>query len=67
MVCQTVGSRVLSMPGGLPLLLYLSCVIIFMAPSDNYPKAKPTVKEKHYDLPNIGVYKDKKGKQKSIW
>lgn len=42
-----------------------------MAPSDkfikNYPKAKPTVKEKHYDLPNIGVYKDKKGKSKSLW
>jgi hypothetical protein len=42
-----------------------------MAPSDKfigkYPKAKTSVKEKHYDLPNLGVYKDKKGKQKSIW
>lgn len=43
-----------------------------MAPKDefigSYPKKKPIYKEtKHYDLKNVGLYKDKKGKQKSIW
>lgn len=59
------------MPGGLPLLLYFSCVIIFMAPRDDivgwYPKKKPVKETKHYELKNVGLYKDKKGKQKSMW
>lgn len=42
-----------------------------MAPRDNiigeYPKKKPVKETKHYDFKNVGLYKDKKGKQKSIW
>lgn len=43
-----------------------------MAPWDkfvgNYPKAKKPAKETiHYEIKNVGLYKDKKGKVKSIW
>jgi len=40
-------------------------------PYDKYvgehPKAKPAPPTKHYDIKNVGVYKDKKGKVRSLF
>lgn len=42
-----------------------------MAPKDDligwYPKKKPVKETKHYELKNIGLIKDKKGKGRNLF